>query len=122
MSDAATRYLEHCSGKTLSNVEGIAATMALLGVEKPWEKIANRAGEPESALRDRIRKAVARRNDIVHRADRPRTDPHGQSQPIDPVWAQNHVSAIKVVGLACCDLARERVEELSTVAIETVGG
>ena len=114
------RVLDYCGSRSLSNEPGIAATLALLGVEKPWEKIAARAGESESSLRQRIRRAIARRNDIVHRADRPRTDPHGLPQHIDAVWTQNHIGAIRVVGLACCDLAHERVSELGAATVEPV--
>lgn len=108
----ARRILEHCSNKTLSNDTGITATMALLAIEKPWSRIAERAGEPETALRDKLKRIVSRRNDIVHRADRARTDPDGPAQAIDFVWTQNHVGAIKTIALACYDLARERVRDL----------
>lgn len=109
----ARRVLDYCKGETLSNERGITATMTLLGVEKPWEKIAAQAGEKEQSLRDRIKRVVARRNDIVHRADRSITDPLGNASPIDNVWTQNHVGAINTVALACFALARERVKELS---------
>lgn len=108
----ARRILDHCSSKTLSNDAGISATMALLAVEKPWARIAERAGEPETPLRDKLKRIVSRRNDIVHRADRSRTDPLGPLQPIDFVWTQNHVGAVKTIALACYDLARERVRDL----------
>ena len=110
----ARRVLDYCKSETLSNERGIAAAMTLLGVDKPWEKIASQAGEREHSLRERIKRVVTRRNDIVHRADRSVTDPHGQPSPIDNVWTQNHVGAINTVAMACFTLARERVKELST--------
>jgi len=113
------RILDHCQKKTLSNDTAIAAVLALLGVEKPWEKIAERAGEPEAALRERFRRAVTRRNDIIHRADRPARDPQGEITPIDVVWTQNHVGAINTVAQACYELARVRGLEL---AATTSGG
>ncbi len=112
----ARRILEHWGGKTLSNETGISATLALLGLEKPWAQIASSAGESESALRDKLKRVVSRRNDIVHRADRARIDPNGAAQPIDFVWAQNHVGAVRTVALACHALARERMRELATTS------
>jgi hypothetical protein len=106
------RILDHCSAQTLSNDSGITATMALLAVEKPWSRIAERAGEPETALRDKLKRIVSRRNDIVHRADRAKTAPDGPAQAIDFVWTQNHVGAVKTIALACYDLVRERVRDL----------
>jgi HEPN superfamily RiboL-PSP-like protein len=111
------RILDHCSTKTLSNDSGITATMALLAVEKPWTRIAERAGESESSLRDKLKRIVSRRNDIVHRADRAKTAPDGPAQDIDFVWTQNHVGAVKTIVLACYDLARERVRDLQANSV-----
>jgi hypothetical protein len=111
------RVLKHLEDKTLSNDAGVSAALALLAVEKPWGKIAARAGDREQDLRDKLKRIVARRNDIVHRADRARTDPTGDAQPIDYVWAQNHVGAVQTIALACYDLARERVEELRAATV-----
>lgn len=112
----ARRVLDYYKGETTSNERGIGVTMSLLGVDKPWERIATQAGEREQMLREKIRTVVNRRNSIIHRADRPISDLHGQPSPIDYVWTQNHVGAIKTVALACYELARERVRELSAEA------
>ncbi len=106
------RILDYMTDKTLSNEAGITATLALLGVEKPWVKIAARAGETETPLRDKLRRVVKRRNDIVHRADRAAADPMGPPQAIDFVWTQNHVGAVQTIALACFDLTTTRVAEL----------
>lgn len=103
------RMLAYLGEKTLSNDAGITACLALLGVEKPWSAIAARAGDKESDLRDKLKRVVKRRNDIVHRADRLVTDPAGSPQPIDYVWAQNHVGAVNTIAQACHGLASERV-------------
>lgn len=110
------RILDYCGNKALSNEAAITATLALLGVERPWVQIASRAGEPEAALREKLKRVVSRRNDIVHRADRSRTDPNGDAQPIDFVWTQNHVGVIRTVALACHELAREQMRQLTVNA------
>jgi RiboL-PSP-HEPN len=110
------RILDYCQRKTLSNDTSIEAVLALLGVDKPWQRITERAGEREGTLRERLKKAVTRRNDIVHRADRPAREPHGVVTPIDLVWTQNHVGAVNTIALACYELARDRVRELIAAA------
>jgi RiboL-PSP-HEPN len=118
----ARRVLDYCKTKTLSNDQGIAASMALIGVEEPWAKIAERAGEKELTLRERLRRVVTRRNDIVHRGDRPSTDPNGDATGIDFVWTQNHVGAIQTVALACFDLADAKARELVAEAGSVLTG
>lgn len=108
----ARRVIDHCSAKTLSNEAGIAAIIALLGTEGPWIKIAERMGEKEAPLREKARKIVSRRNDIVHRADRSKTNPQGPAQPIDYTWTHSHVTMIRSIALACCDLAELYHQEL----------
>jgi hypothetical protein len=116
------RVLDYCKDRTLSNDSGIAASMALLGVERPWAQIAERAGEKEQTLRERLKRVVGRRNDIVHRGDRPSTDPNGDPTRIDYVWTQNHVSAIETVAGACFDLADIKARELVADAGEVLTG
>lgn len=106
------RVLDFCRTKTMTNDAAISASLALLGVDDPWTRIADRAGESATVLREKLKRVVNRRNDIVHRADRAARDPQGQVQAIDFVWAQNHVGAIRTVALACCDLARGKMDEL----------
>lgn len=115
----ARRVLDYCRGETLSNERGITATMSLLGIEKPWERVAAQVGEKERALRDKLKTVVNRRNSIIHRADRPATDPQGAATPIDYVWTQNHVGAVRIISLACYDLAREKVRDLTSVTSVT---
>lgn len=77
------RVLKYCADKTLFNDAGVSAVLTLLGVDEPWQRIADRAGEKKEPLMDKLRKIVSRRNDIVHRADRYKTAPDGPPQPID---------------------------------------
>jgi hypothetical protein len=116
----ARRMLDYCGSRTLSNESGISASMALLGVDSPWARIAERAGEKEQTLRERLRRVVSRRNDIIHRGDRPTRDPNGTPAGIDVVWTHNHVSAIQTVALACYDLADARAQELAAAAGEVL--
>jgi hypothetical protein len=91
------RVLDHLRDKVLSNVEAISAVMLLLGIDDPWKQIAGRAGVAEQSLSNQIRTLVKRRNDIVHRGDRPVTDPTGPAQAIDLAWTSSHVNAVQAV-------------------------
>lgn len=110
------RVLKFCADKTLSNDAGISAVLTLLGIDDPWQRIAEKAGERKEPLSDKLRKVVSRRNDIVHRADRLKTNPDGPPQSIDFTWTQNHVGAIKTIALASYDLVTYRVRELKEAA------
>jgi|GEM_PF-597011 len=117
----STRVLEYCRAdrKTFSNENGVHQVMALLGIEKPWERIAERAGEKESTLRMRLGKAVSRRNDIIHRADRLASS--GPDAPISSIefsWTKNHIDTVNNVALACFELVRTRMRDLKAEAPE----
>src|SRR5439155_25216176 len=117
--DASTRWsvlarkvLDYCRDQTLSNVQGISATLLLLGIQSPWKLISERAGVPETALRTQIQTLVKRRNDITHRGDRPVGQPEAPPQPIDLTWASSHVNAVHSVVSASHELAREAIAHL----------
>ena len=52
---------------------------------------------------------VRRRNDIVHRADRPQTEPGGEAQGIAFAWTQQAVDTIKHICLALDEPVTARV-------------
>lgn len=114
----ARRILEYCRDRTtLSNVTGISATMLMLGVSQPWRRITERSGLAEQALRMQVQVLTKRRNDIVHRGDRPVGQPDGSPQPIDYAWTSAHVNAAASVVLACDALAAEAIEQLRAAAV-----
>jgi hypothetical protein len=55
---------------------------------------------------------VARRNDIIHRGDRPFGSPDSDPQTIDYPWTHSHVQAIHNVVLASDDLVEQQMEAL----------
>jgi hypothetical protein len=82
--------MKHFERKTLSNVEGLTEVLEILGVERPWTRIAQEVGLSENSLRQQIQNVVARRNDIIHRGDRPAGSPESDPQPIDYPWTHSH--------------------------------
>lgn len=112
----AARVIGHLGDKTLSNPQGIQATLAILGVDDPWQKIASTSGITAAALRGQIQSVVKRRNNIVHRGDRASGDMDNDPDPIDYAWANAHVNAINSTATACDSLAQSAVRELVQAA------
>ena len=104
--------LKHFERKTLSNVEGLTEVLEILGIERPWLRIAQVVGLPENSLRQQIQNIVARRNDIIHRGDRPAGSPDSDPQPIDYPWTHSHVQAIRNVVLASDELVEQQIASL----------
>jgi len=89
--------------KTLSNANGIADMTAILGIKDFWQCVGRECGERPSDLRRRIDEIAARRNDIVHRADRPRDEDEtngGGRKPVSRAWVNLRVQTVKTVVLA----------------------
>ncbi len=100
----------------LSGKKGIHVAGALLSVESPWKKIADRLGRDEEEIKKTLDTTVKRRNDIVHRADRSQDDPAGAAQEIGYAWTRQAVDTIRVVCLCLDELVLERMTELRTAA------
>lgn len=99
--------------KYLGSSKGVHAVGALLQLEKTWDQIANKLGRDRRELMKVIDETTRRRNDIVHRADRPQTDPGGDQQTIGFAWTKQAVDTIRHVCLALDELVTARFAELS---------
>lgn len=108
----ANKILTHSSFKYLSSRKGIHAVGALLGVEKPWDEIAGKLSREKKELMQVIDETTRRRNDIVHRADRPQAEPDGDEQDISYAWARHSTDTIMHVCLALDELVFDRIQEL----------
>ncbi|NLF02164.1 MAG: hypothetical protein GX601_14425 [Anaerolineales bacterium] len=96
----------------LSSRTGVHVTGALLGLGKPWDEIAAHLGRDKRELMSILDETVNRRNDIVHRADRARTDPGGEAQSISYSWTRQAVDTINHICLALDELVAERMQRL----------
>jgi hypothetical protein len=105
--------------KYLSSRKGIHVVGALLGLwdPKPWDAIALRLNRDKRELMNTLDDTVRRRNDIVHRADRPQTDPSGEAQMIAFAWTQQAVDTVKHICLALDELVTARIAELQTMIV-----
>ncbi len=119
-------------GKTafayLSNKRGIHVVGALLALDKPWQDIAAKLQRDRNELMKGIEETANRRNDIVHRADRPRGTSRTANEEITFEWAeqqevsfsfaQQSVDTVKHVCLALDELVTARMVRLRVEAEE----
>jgi hypothetical protein len=112
----ANKMISSLDFSYLNGRRGIHVTGVLLGLDKPWERIARQLGRDEGELKKTLDATVKRRNDIVHRADRPQEDTSGAAQEIGYPWAKQAVETIRVVCLALDDLVVSRLKELKQQA------
>ena len=85
---------------------------ALLGILKPWDAIADHLKRDKKDLMKTMEATVKRRNDIVHRADRPQSDPSGPAQEITYAWTKHAVDTIEHICLTMDELVTNQVQEL----------
>lgn len=109
VAEKISGYVEY---KYLSKDEGIHVTGALLGLANPWGEITVKLARNEVELRSMMKATFNRRNDIMHRADRPQSDPGGDAQEITYAWAKQAVDTIDHVCLALDELVHVRTVQL----------
>jgi hypothetical protein len=108
--------VEALKRRTLSNRQGVSFTLQILGIDEPWNRIADRLGQSREALAGQFESLVSRRNDIVHRGDRSPKDPNGQIQAIVYSWTDSHVRAARSIVLASKELVEEQIAALAAPA------
>ena len=112
----AGKILSLTNFKYLSSKKGIHAVGALLALDKPWKQIAAKLQRDQKELMNIIDETTRRRNDIVHRADRPQSDPGGNMQEISYSWSKQAVDTVMHVCYALDELVTARIAELQTEA------
>jgi hypothetical protein len=101
-------YLE----TNLSGRRGVHVVGVMFGVDDPWAEIGSKLSRKPTELGKLVEDTVSRRNDIVHRADRNRTDLSGEQQPIAPAFAMQAVDTIRHVVTCLDDLIQEQMKQL----------
>ena len=108
----ANKILGLANFKYLSSKKGIHAVGALLALDNPWALIAQKLQRDSKDLQNTIDETARRRNDIVHRADRPQSDPTAEAQEIGYAWSKHAVDTVTHVCLALDELIAARMLEL----------
>jgi len=111
----ANKVISLSNFKYLSSRKGVHVVGSLLGIVKPWDEIAAHLQRDKKELMNVLDNTVKRRNDIVHRADRPQDAPGGEAQLIAYAWAQQAVDTVKHVCLALDELVAARVALMQTM-------
>lgn len=112
----ANKLLGFVNFKYLTGKRGIHAVGSLLNLDEPWEKISTRLSRDRSELETLVEDTTRRRNDIVHRADRPQSDPAGEPKEIGYAWSKQAVDTISHVCFALDELVGTRMTELKEEA------
>jgi hypothetical protein len=108
----AGKIYSHIKGAYLSSRKGVHIVGALLQLDKPWDRIAAHLGRDKKELMATFDSTTTRRNDIVHRADRPQSDPEGPIREIGYAWASQAVDTVSAVCFALDELVKARMREL----------
>jgi hypothetical protein len=112
----STRVLGLANFSYLSSKKGVHVVGRLSGLSKPWDEIAERLSRDKKELMNILDETVRRRNDIVHRADRPQDDPQGESQEISYSWTHQAVDTVQHVCLALDEEVAARIKFLQASA------
>jgi hypothetical protein len=113
----ANKVLGLTSFKYLSSKKGVHAVGCLLGLDKPWKQIAEKLHKEIKELTTTVDETARRRNDIVHRADRPQADPASDAQEISFAWAKQAVDTVTHVCLALDELVVAQVNEMKKMPV-----
>lgn len=106
---------------TLYDSEKIDEIMKILTVRDFWKGAADHTGLDAQMIRRQLGELVERRNDIAHRADRPKEDtppdeldPHGL-RPITHAWVNTHVVTAKAFVEAAASLVGTALGQLERI-------
>jgi hypothetical protein len=101
-------YVKH---KNLGAVQALETIGTLLGIEEPWKQLCRHLKRKEEETKELLNKAIKRRNDIVHRADRDFEDDSLARETISFAYAEQVVDSIKHVCRGFDELVNERMRQ-----------
>jgi hypothetical protein len=105
----------------LSGRRGVHVVGVMFGVTEPLAIIASQLGKKASDLGKILDDIVARRNDIVHRADRNKLNMTGDPQPITLGFAMQTVDSIRHVIVCLDEMIQDQMRELRAAAAQPQG-
>lgn len=109
--------LKNFARGTLYSADKIEEIAKVLTIQKFWEQVEKRSGEPASNLTRHAGELINRRNQIAHRADRPdegeAADGHGL-RAITFAWANVRVQAARTLVSAAADVIEQAVKRLES--------
>jgi hypothetical protein len=113
----ANKSLLQVQKKYVKGTSGVHGVGTLLGLEQPWERIAEELNRDEDDLKRIVKDVTDRRNDIVHRADRPEKEPNGPIQAINREMVRLWVETVGSICRTLDRLVETRLAELKAAAL-----
>jgi hypothetical protein len=112
----ANKLIRYSSVNYLGGIKGVHTVGLLLTVPNPWAAVAARLGRSEEDLKTTVKDATNRRNDIVHRGDRPQGEAEAEIRSIAYPWAKQAVETVHNVCMTLDDLVAEAMAGLQKPA------
>jgi hypothetical protein len=117
--------LKNFERKTLSNSESIEKIASILTVRDFWAKVSQQCGQEAKDIRRSLDELINRRNQIAHRADRPKqgADPSEEHDSLGLrviafAWVNTRVSNAKSVVHAANDCFKRSIERLEEQLVQ----
>jgi len=111
------RILLAIKDKGAGNATAVHAVGSLLGLDDPWKQIGTRLTMPGDRLKQLLNDTTSRRNDIIHRADRSKANPDGDTQDISYAWTKQAVDNISNVCFAVDELVTEQMKIFASTTV-----
>lgn len=108
----ANKILSFIEFQYLGGTKGVAVASGLLGLQQPWDRLAEQLDRDGRELKRILRAAAQRRNDIVHRGDRTVDSPEDGPADIPFSWTNQTVETISSVCHALNELVDEHMREM----------
>lgn len=109
---------------TLYDLAKLDEIAGILTVKDLWTPLSSQTGLLPSELKARLSSLIQRRNEITHRADRPKEgtppeeiDAHGL-RAMSHAWATTHVMAAKSVVTASSEVFKKAVGQLELILVQ----
>ena len=109
--------LKNFERSTLYDVESIDRITSIMTVNRFWERVEEMTGEPAKNFRRQISELIERRNEIAHRADRPKDGENADGQGLRPIqfpWVNTKVQACNTLVTASSELIKETIQKLES--------
>lgn len=109
--------LKNFERSTLYNVDSIDRITSTMTVNRFWERVEEKTGEPAKHIKRQISELIDRRNKIAHRADRPEDGEEADGQGLRHIqlpWVNVRVQACNTLVNASNEIIKEAIQRLES--------
>jgi len=112
----ARKLMTYFKDSGLGTDKAVKTVGVLLGLNAPWEMIADHLVRDEQELIKATTYVFKRRNDIVHRGDREKGQETGPRQDLTFEWTKQSVETVENICLTLGELVQRRIAELRALS------